>query len=162
VFVAALLPVALAAEPPAITPVKTTDGAWAAEVLIPSPVTVVRAALEDPIKASRFSPDTTDIHYVTRGTCDVLHVQTGVRMWPVDYDMQRCATADGWHETLVGSGGLSDYDVRWALQPAGDSTRVQYKVRIGLSFLAPEFLLNAQLKSSISEILGRLYRATTL
>jgi hypothetical protein len=142
-----------------ITARVAADGTVTSELDVPAPLATVRAALLDPIAAARFSPDTVSIAYVARGGCDVLHVETGVTFAPVAYDYRRCATADGWHETLVSSKSLSDFDVRWGLTPVDIGTHITYQIRIGTAFPAPTFLVTSQLKSSMATELTRLYHA---
>ncbi len=151
---------ASASEPPPITPSTTSDGFWRTELLVPAPLADVRAALADPIASARFSPDITSIAYVAKGTCPTLRAETsGVAS--IAYDYRRCATATGWHETLVNSASLDVYEVRWTLEPAGESTKVSYEVKVDTSFPAPDFVVASQMKSSIRTILGRLYRFVT-
>lgn len=152
---------ARAAEPPPITPTATGDGGWRTEIVVPAPVAAVRAALADPIATARFSPDISKISYVARGTtCETLRVVTA-GMATIAYDYRRCATADGWHETLVSSENLDVYDVRWQLVPVEGGTQVSYEVKIDPAFPAPDFILARAMKTSITTLLGRLYRSLT-
>jgi hypothetical protein len=151
---------AFAAEPPTITPTYTRDGAWRADLVVPVPVASAKAALADPIAAARFSPDITEISYLAQGACPTLRARTGGSMG-VTYDYRRCATADGWHETLVESGTLDVYEVRWSFTPDGAGTRVAYQVKVDPIFPTPDFLLAGHMKSSIATVVGRFYRAVT-
>lgn len=152
---------ARAAEPPPITPTSTGDGGWRTEIVVPAPVATVRAALADPIASARFSPDISKISYVARGsTCETLRAQTA-GMATIAYDYRRCATADGWQESLVSSEGLDVYEVRWQLVPVDGGTRVSYQVKIDTAFPTPDFILAKAMKTSITTLLGRLYRSLT-
>ncbi|MFN7142248.1 MAG: SRPBCC family protein [Myxococcota bacterium] len=153
---------ARAAEPPPITPTSTGDGGWRTEIVVPVPVATVRAALADPIASARFSPDISSIAYVARGTtCETLRAETA-GIATIAYDYRRCATADGWHETLVSSEGLDAYEVRWQLVPVEGGPRVSYQVKVDTSFPAPEFVMTRAMKTSITTLLARLYRAVTV
>ncbi len=152
---------ARAAEPPAIAPAPDAQGVWRTELVIPASIEVVRAALGDPIQAARFSPDITTIQYLTRERCPTLRVETGMSFAPVAYDYRRCATATGWHETLLASKALSTYDVRWTFEAVEAGTKVSYDVHVQPSFPAPAFLFARQMRSSITTLLERLYRSVT-
>lgn len=151
---------AWAADPPSITPTSSGDGFWRTELLVPAPIDVVRARLADPIATAKYSPDITSIQYVSQATCPTLRVVTE-GMVDVAYDYKRCTTADGWHETLVSSDMLSVYEVRWRLASVEAGTQVSYDVKIRPNFPAPDFMLARQMKSSITTLLGRFYRAVT-
>lgn len=152
---------ALAEGLPAITPAPDAAGVWRTELVIPAPIEAVRAALGDPIAAARFSPDITTIQYLTRERCPTLRVETGVSFAPVSYDYRRCATATGWHETLLASKALAVYEVRWTFEEVETGTKVSYDVAIQPSFPAPAFLLARQMRTSITTFLERLYRSVT-
>lgn len=133
---------------------------WRTEMLVPAPLLVVRAALEDPLSAAQLSPDIMRTTYLTRGACPTLRAEVGGAL-ALTYDYQRCATTDGWHETLVASAGLDAYDVRWRLEPVGDATRVEYTVQIDPTMPAPRFLVLRSMKRSTSVVLSRLYAKVT-
>lgn len=149
-----------AAEPPEIAPALDAEGFWAGQILVPAPTARVAALLEDPIASATFGPDISATTYVRKGACDTLHAVTSGSL-PVSYDYLRCRTKDGWHETLVSSSTLSDYEVRWRFTPEGAATRVNYGVKIATRFPAPDFLFAHQMKTSITMILGTVYRKAT-
>lgn len=152
---------ARAAEPPPITPAPDAEGVWRTELVIPAPIEAVRAALGDPIEAARFSPDIATIQYLTRERCPTLRVETGLSFAPVAYDYKRCATANGWHETLLDSKALNIYEVRWSFESVEAGTKVSYAVNIQPSFPAPAFLFSRQMRTSITTFMERLYRSVT-
>ncbi len=151
------LGVVRAAEP---TPAPSADGFWRTEILVPAPLGDVRAALVDPIASSRLSPDIARTTYLDRAECPTLRAElSGVVA--LSYDYRRCATNDGWHETLVASSGLDAYEVRWRLAAVGEATRVEYAVRIDPAIPAPQFLIVRQMKKSMQTVVTRLYTKVT-
>jgi hypothetical protein len=152
---------ARAAAPPTIEPTEHPDGGWQFDFVVPAPLSVVRAALADPIAASRFAPDILSVSYIARGACDTLHVETGVTFAPVSYDALRCPTADGFHETLVKSTTLSEYEGIWRLAPEGAGTHVSYHLRVAMAIPAPAFLVAGHMRDSMRIQAGRLYAAVT-
>lgn len=153
-------PRADAAEPPALRLEQTPAGGWQTVLDVPVPEAAVRAALVDPLVAARLSPDISGISYVERGACSTLRSVTS-GFASVSYVYRRCPTANGWHETLVSSEDLDAYEVRWTFTQRGASTEVAYMVRIDPTLPAPAFLLGRQMRSSITTIVSRLYRAVT-
>jgi hypothetical protein len=150
----------VAAEPPPLQFVRTLEGGWQSVLDIPASETIVRGALLDPIAAARFAPDIRTIAYVERGDCSRLRaVTTGIPA--VAYVYGRCPTADGWHETLVSSEDLDAYEVRWRFAPRGPGTTVTYMVRIDPRWPAPDFLVDRQVRSTMTTVLSRLYRVVT-
>lgn len=142
------------------TAAPSSDGFWRTEILVPAPLSDVQAALADPIASSRLSPDIVSTTYLARGECPTLRAELA-GIVALSYDYKRCATQDGWHETLVASSGLESYEVRWRLQPAGESTRVEYSVRVDPVLPAPQFLIVRQMKKSMHTIVTRLYTKVT-
>lgn len=151
---------ASAAEPPELTPRPLGDGLWRVEVTVPTPLAEVQACLKNPIEAAKLSPDITAIRYLSHGACDTLHAETG-GMVHVAYDYRRCATADGWHETLISSSTLNAYDVRWRLTPVAAGTHIAYDLQIKPRFPAPDFLFAPHMRNSMQTLLRRLYRKLT-
>lgn len=150
-----------AEEPAPGATMSQSDGFWRTEMMVPVPLAEVRAALEDPIASSKFSPDISSLTYVTRGgECPTLRAQLS-GIVSLSYDYKRCVTQNGWRETLVSSAGLDAYEVQWELEAAGESTRVRYAVKVDTVVPTPEFIMNRQLKASMSTIVGRLYRKVT-
>jgi hypothetical protein len=152
---------AVAADPPSLRFVETAEGGWQVVVGIPVPEPEVRAALVDPIASARFAPDIHSIAYVEQGRpCSTLDVETS-GFASVAYVYRRCPTADGWHETLVTSGSLDAYEVRWRLVPQGNLTEVTYMVRVEPHLPAPDFIVGRQVRSTMSAVMTRLYTHVT-
>lgn len=144
----------------AVEPTRASDGAWSAEVVWAVPADAVRAQLADPIAMARFSPDITSVTPLPPGRCARYRVATG-NLVPLTYDMERCPTSSGWHETLVASEGLSAYEVDWSVKAEGEGARVRYEIHVQPSFPAPSFLVDRETKNSVISLFGRLYRAVT-
>jgi hypothetical protein len=149
-----------AAEPPAISPGLDSDGFWSGSIVVPATPAEVAALVEDPIQSARYSPDIETTAYVARGVCDTLRAALSGAI-PVTYDYKRCRTSNGWHETLLSSELLSVYEVKWSFSPAPGGTQVDYGVKIGTHFPAPDFVFARRMKDAITTILGRVYRKAT-
>jgi hypothetical protein len=141
-----------AAEPPEMHPQPLGDGLWRAEVTVPASLADVHASLENPLEAAKFSPDISSIRYLSHGPCDTLHAETS-GVTGVAYDYQRCATADGWHETMVSSSMLAAYEVRWRLTAVAEGTHIAYDIQIKPKFPAPDFLFAPHMRDSMRTIL---------
>lgn len=147
--------IALAAEPDVrVEP----DGTVVATVVVAAQPTAVRALLADGVDATRLSPDVYGVQATPAGDCQVLDKETRGVFRPFHLRTRRCPTAAGWTETLVGSDDFTAFRSSVEVAPAGDATRVTYRVRTSLAIPVPQAALNRSVSDSARVLLDNLVR----
>lgn len=157
-FLIALLggPVAHAAEP-VVT--EAEDGTVKLVQELAASPERVRAVLGDPIASSKLSDDVLDIEVVPKGTCQLVTISTRGMFRPLVCTYERCPTATGWREELSRSDDFREYFVDWAVEPAGEATRVTYQVRSVVNLKVPKAMVQREVRKSAKEVLVALEAA---
>ncbi len=151
---------AYAADPTA--PVVAGESTVTTDVVIAADAATVRAALSDPISASRLSGDVLDAKVVGKdGDCTLVQVTTRGLSSPLLYVTRRCPTADGFRETLVQTDDFDSQSSSWKLASVAGGTQVTLQVRSEPRLPIPQRLINAAVGSSAVQTLKNLVQRVT-
>jgi hypothetical protein len=142
----------------AVEAVHNTDGSWSTTTVWPVSLERIRAQIADPIAAARFAPDIDTVTSLPAGRCPRYRVTTK-SLVPVTYDMERCPTASGWHDSLVASDGLSIYQVDWSFSPESAGTRVRYSIHVMPSFPFPSLIIDQVTHDNVTGMFDRIEAA---
>ncbi len=151
---------ARAAEPsaPTVAGVSTVS----TDVFIAADAATVRAALADPLVASRLNGDVLDARVLGKqGDCTLMQITTRGLTTPLVYTTRRCPTADGFSESLVQT---QDFDAQtsvWRLLPVSGGTQVTFEVSSQPRLPVPQRLINAAVGSSAVQTLKNLVARVT-
>lgn len=114
----------------------------------------VIAALGDPAWEHRVSGSTTTSNVLAReGTCHNVAYVSPHPIFEANYDLRRCAVADGWSVTLLRSNAFSTYKARWKAVPEGTGSRLTYEVDLDTSLWFPDSLVRGEMKKSVLKMM---------
>ena len=123
-------------------PQESDDGTLEVEVLAPSSLAQVRAALQDPIARNRLFPSVHDVKVLRQdGACTDLQMTTTGVTSDFVYTMRSCQTAQGWKDTLIKSDDMDVMDATWQLTPTSSGVEVHYRLKVDLNLPIPHAMI---------------------
>jgi len=145
------------------TPTVAADNTVTTDVVVAASPAQVRSALSDPRAAASLSEGVTEVKLLGKdGPCDVVEVTCKGMTSPLVYVARRCATADGFTETLVRSDDFDVHSANWRLEPvAGGGTRITFEIRTEPDLPLPRRIIQAAVQSSAVETVRNLVRRVT-
>lgn len=143
-------------------PVVHADSTVTTDVLIAASMADVRAILADPAVAGRLSTSILSVDVLGKdGPCDVVAVTCKGMLTPMAYTVRRCATPDGFTETLVRSDDFTAQTTEWHLKTVTGGTLVTFSVNTHPKTSVPRRIIQAVVESSAVETLENLVRKVT-
>ncbi len=143
-------------------PVVHADSTITTDVLIAASMADVRAVLADPDVAGRLSASILTVDVLGKdGPCDLVAVTCKGMLTPMAYTVRRCATPDGFSETLVRSDDFTAQTTEWHLQTVTGGTLVTFSVNTDPKTSVPRRIIQAVVESSAVETLENLVRKVT-
>ena len=139
-------------------PQTAVEGDWVVmRMVMDVPVNVVRKAIDTAAEAFSLGGEREILNLVADGACEIAEIRTPGPINPLTYTIRRCATADGFVESMIASDDFHANETTWTLVETSAGTEIVYKVMVDPDIPTPSFLVNNKVKSAMAETLQDLY-----
>lgn len=134
------------------------DNSVLGEVVVNSPIDVVRPKIADPLWVSKTDGGGTEVTVLAdEGACLKLQHVTPNAIKTVRYITRQCPTKTGFEGTLVESDNFESYRVEWSLEArSDDSTAIRYLLDLETNMMVPQFIINRQTRKGVENLLSAL------
>lgn len=157
-----LISPALATEPTTTPSVSTTynsDGSITVQTVLPASEAELRTILQDPVRVAKLAPDVVAARVVAmQGNCTEVLTTTRVPGTTMDYRSLRCATANGWKDTLIEGDMMQEFQAEWSLRAVDGGTEVTFRIRTVLDIPVPTTIVRSGMASSVKATMTNLIR----